>query len=63
MSLLCYLYVIIIFTFKSQYLISINKFKRHLVISMHCQLYIKALLIYSLKMASCKPKHVAAIFF
>ena len=29
----------------------------------HCQLYIKALLSYSLKMASRKPKRVAAMFF
>ena len=26
-------------------------------------MYIKALLSYTLKMASCKPKHVASVFF
>jgi len=41
----------------------INKFKRHFVTLRHCQLYIKAVLSYSLKLASWKPKHVAAMFF
>ena len=64
--ILCYLYFIIIFHilhFIFSYTVLINKCKRHLVILSHCQLYIKALLSYSLKMASWEPKHVAAMFF
>jgi len=41
----------------------INKRKRDLVILSQCQFYIKALLIYTLKLASWKSKHVAAVFF
>jgi hypothetical protein len=39
-----------------QYIISINKCKLYLVILRRYQLYIKALLSQSLKMASSKPK-------
>jgi hypothetical protein len=42
------------------YDISFKKCKRDLVILRHCQLYIKALLSYSLKMASWKPKHCSS---
>ena len=41
----------------------INKYKRYLKFLSRCQLYIKAILSYTLKMASSKPKHVVATVF
>jgi len=62
-SIILFIFYIYILHFIFQYVISIKKYKQDLVILRRCQLYIKALSSYSLKMASWKPKHIAAMFF